>query len=169
MMVGLPLEILAQCYMFRAFKLLFTLCRRVWELCPRLFCVSVCRFYVKCGLGKTACTGGIPNPVPLLAEALKELKPSLERRRQMRAIFSLSCPHWRSLSSTAWTSVFHTHSACLGNVHIVLPKSNLLAHVEKGDWLRGSLALHVVFLRLRLRDWEGFEQDANILNWIFSL
>lgn len=154
------------CYLFYV--------RLVGHSFPRLFGESVCRFYMKCGLGKSACMlsclpAGISNPVPLLAEAVKELKPSLEHRRQMRAIFSLSCPHWRSLSSTAWTSVFHTHSACLGNVHIVLPKSNLLAHGEKGDWLRGSPPRHVVFLPLRLRDWEGFEQDANILNWIFSL
>lgn len=103
----------------------------------------------------------------LLAEAVKELTSGWSSRRQMRAIFSLSCPHWRSLSSTARTSVFHTHSACLGNVHIVLPKSNLLARVEKGDWLWGSLALCVVFLLLRFKDLEGSEQDANILNWIF--
>lgn len=90
-------------------------------------------------------------------------------QRQMRAIFSLSCPHWHSLSSTAWTSVFHTHAACLGNVHIVLPKSSLLAHVEKGDWLWGSLALRVVFWLLRFKDLGGFEQDSNILNLIFSL
>lgn len=79
----------------------------------------------------------------------------------MRAIFSLSCPHWRSLRSTAWASVFHTHSACLGTVHIVLPKSSLLAHVEKGDWLGGRLTLRVVFSLLRFRDLEGLEQDAN--------
>lgn len=77
--------------------------------------------------------GWVSDAVPSSCEAPKELNPVSGARRQMRAIFSLSCPRWRALSSTARTSVFHTHSACLGNVHIVLPKSNLLAHVEKGD------------------------------------
>lgn len=82
--------------------------------------------------------------------------------RQMRAIFSLSCPCWSSLSSSAWTSVFHTHFACLGNVHIVLPKSNLLAHIEKGDWLWGSAALRAMLMLLWFRDLKAFRGNVNI-------
>lgn len=65
-MVNPPLEIPAWCCVFRAFKSLVTSCRH-GELFPRLFCVGVCRFYMKYTLGKTVCScflGGISSPVP---------------------------------------------------------------------------------------------------------
>lgn len=55
MVVGPPLEILADCCVFRTFKLLFTLHRLAGQPSPRLFCVSVCRFCMKCRLGETGC------------------------------------------------------------------------------------------------------------------
>lgn len=55
MVVGPPLEILADCCVFRAFKLLFTLGRLAGQPSPRLFRASVCRFSMKCRLGENGC------------------------------------------------------------------------------------------------------------------